>query len=144
MRARRANEAAEAQANPARLVRKLQKQRQYLKQKCKRLQEQLKKQKADRVGGRIESIWFLRVALSDPKLSMQSLESFCQNFPITETKSISTSYIGPVRDTFCILIKQISNEALAHRVSLLPSHGQNGKTGKTGNGEEATYRRFGR
>ena len=125
MRARRANEAAEAQANPARLVRKLQKQRQYLKQKCKRLQEQLKKQKADRVGGRIESIWFLRVALSDPKLSMQSLESFCQNFPIEETKSISTSYIGPVRDTFCILIKQISNEALAHGVSLLPSHGQN-------------------
>ena len=114
MRARRASEASE--------IRRLQKQRQYLKAKCRRLQKALRELRAEKVGGRIESIWFLRVAFADPKLSMQSLESFCQNFPVQETKSISTSYIGPVRDTFCELIKQISNDALAHRVSSLPSH----------------------
>ena len=74
MRARRASEASE--------IRRLQKQRQYLKAKCRRLHKALRELRAEKVGGRIESIWFLRVAFADPKLSMQSLESFCQNFPV--------------------------------------------------------------
>ena len=105
----------------SRFVRKLQKQRQYWKNQCALLRRRLAEVQARKVAGRIESIWFVRVAFADPKISMQSLESFCRDFP--EDKAISKSYIGPVRDAFCEIIKKISRQALATSVSLFSASG---------------------
>ena len=42
-----------------------------------------------KVGGRLRRVWLLRVGLSDPRISGQTLSEFCRDFTGEETKQIS-------------------------------------------------------
>ena len=89
------------------------------KRKYEESQAALTEAIADKMGGRIQNIWFVRVGLARPTLPMRSLRDFCRDFPVVETANISYEYIGATRDAMCEIIKQINQSAVVEAVAAL-------------------------
>ena len=70
-------------------IRKLQNQVQHLKRKRAEAKRKLDEAIGDKVSGRIQNIWYTRVALADPSIPTRTLEQFCTSFPQKETQSLA-------------------------------------------------------
>jgi len=113
---------AVGQGRPAKLnFRSLQNRAQHLKKKRAEAERELDKARSEKVSGRIQHIWCVRVGLIDPSIPATTLEQFCTNFPEVETKSIGSTYIGSVRNAMVEILKQMSRAAAARAVVCLPT-----------------------
>ena len=83
----------------------------------------------NKVSGRIQHIWFVRVGLAKPTLSMRTLADFCRDYPAEETKHIGYVYVGATRDAICEVVKQINRSSIQHLVSQMPLGIREGETG---------------
>ncbi len=70
----------------------------------------------DRVGKRLQLIWFARAGLSNPATPVQRMEEFMAEFSRVEEKQISHTYVARVRDCFAELIKHLNRQCLANLV----------------------------
>ena len=73
----------------------------------RKLHTHLKSRREDassKMGGRLQNMWFIRAGLSPPGVPLRKVTEFLNDFPRVETKSISHSYVGEVRDAFCEII----------------------------------------
>ena len=77
----------------------------YQKRKRSALEEEIAQSSGKKEAGMIASLWYVRVGLADPSLPAQTLSSFCKDFPLQETKTISASYVSTVRDAMAEVVK---------------------------------------
>lgn len=98
-------------------IRSLQNQVQHLKRKRAEVKRKLDAAIGEKVSGRIQNVWYTRVALVDPSVPTRTLEQFCTSFPQVETQSISRTYIGVVRDAFAEVVKGMSKAAFVRLIS---------------------------
>ena len=96
----------------------------YQKRKREVAEERVQKLTADRFEGRIQHIWFVRVAFADPGITPRSLSEFCKSFFETSARAISAPYIGQVRDAFAQIIKNFNREAVKQLGRVLPCGGR--------------------
>ena len=69
-------------------------------QSCMRqkVEDELAKERAFKMGRRIQALWLVRVCVAKPTLPARTVESFCRDFPLEETRQISHTQISHVRD----------------------------------------------
>ena len=81
--------------------------------------KELKAANAEKVSGRIQNLWIVRVAMTDPSIPAATLEQFCTNFPQHETQSASPTQIGAVRDAMAEILKRMRDAKVAKEVAAL-------------------------
>ncbi|CAK0899812.1 unnamed protein product [Prorocentrum cordatum] len=81
----------------------------------------LRKERADKMGNRIQSIWYVRAAMADPTVPARTLESFFRDFPAQETKNISTFSISRVRDAIAEIIKKLNRRRIELAMASMPA-----------------------
>lgn len=101
-------------------IRQMQKKLQRAKQQKEQLEADLQKYTGKKTGGRIELMWYIRTSFADPSLSLQSLSSFCRDFGILETPTISSTRIAHAKDAMVEVIKQLNREILGAAASEQP------------------------
>ena len=73
----------------------------------------------EKMGLRVEAIWFVRAGLSKPTIPPRTLRDFIREFPEQETAHISETSISRGRDAFCQLIKRFNRAAVSTAAPLL-------------------------
>jgi hypothetical protein len=77
------------------------------KRKLSEARQQVVDMVADKVAGRIQHIWLVRVGFAHPSTPLRSITDFCRDFQVEESKAISFPYVAAVRDAFCEVIKEM-------------------------------------
>jgi hypothetical protein len=80
--------------------------------KARAAERSLAEERSNKVSGRIQSLWFVRVGLSAPTVSERTLSQWCRDFPVAETKNISHVKIGQVRDAVVEVVKHLNEKSL--------------------------------
>ncbi len=77
----------------------------------------------DRMGRRLQLIWFVRAGLSNPMTPVGRMEEFMAEFSRVVEKQISDTYVARVRDCFAELIKHLNRQCLTSLVKKVKSPG---------------------
>ena len=107
--------------------RRLKKALRYQRGKVESLDARLADAHADKVGGEILPIWFVRVGLSNPNLSARQLRDLCRNFTLDGEYPISGTYIGATRDAFAEVLKLLRSDQISKSLAAT-AHTRNGLT----------------
>ena len=95
-------------ANSSRPVvsrKRLQNQRDYQIVCRKRAEAKLKAAVSEKIAGRIQHQWFMQAILANPNVPARTLDQWFENFPTSETRMVSATYIGAVRDAWAEELK---------------------------------------
>ena len=96
---------AASSSRPVVSRKRLQNQRDYQIVCRKRAEAKLKAAVSEKIAGRIQHQWFMQAILANPNVPARTLEQWFENFPTSETRMISATYIGAVRDAWAEELK---------------------------------------
>ena len=86
----------------------------YLDRRRKAALEAVKQEKPERLlARRVADLWHVRAMLADAHLSPDIIAGFCCEFTREESKSISSTQVGTVRDAFAEIIKDMQAKNIA-------------------------------
>ena len=84
----------------------------YQKEVRGKLESALTRERGERLGGRIQALWFVRVCMAKPSIPLRTIANFCRDFPIQETKQICHTTVSHTRDGFVELVKQMNKRCV--------------------------------
>ena len=100
-------------------LRTLQNRVQYQQRKMREIERRCQELEADKLHGRIQDVWFVRVGLADPAIATRTLQDMCEMFAVGQ--AISAPYIGQVRDAMAQVVKSFNRASAAALCASLPN-----------------------
>ena len=92
--------------------------------KRKEAEVRLRDELAEKIGGRLRDIWYLRAGLSSPLVATRTLSQFLKEFPRQETSHISPTYISACRDAMAEMVLARNRQQVREMLILARPSGQ--------------------
>ncbi|CAK0876859.1 unnamed protein product [Prorocentrum cordatum] len=83
-----------------------------LRQKVRKVEGVLKKERASRAANRIDNLWFARVAVAKPTVPAATVAAWCRDFSAEQSNQIGTTTISACRGAFAEAVKWLNKEEI--------------------------------